>query len=62
MIRLSRESVDLCILEPQITATIASLKHLRNHSRPYLLQLDKALDKLSTEFGLCATDAMKQEV
>ena len=56
-----RESVDLCILEPQIPATIASLKHLCNHSGPYLLQLDKALDKHSTEFGLCVTDAMKQE-
>ena len=38
-----RENVDLCIMEPQTAAKVASLKHLHNHSGPYLLQLDKAL-------------------
>ena len=56
-----RENVDIRIMEPQKNATMASVTHLHNHSRPYLLQLDKALDKISTEFSLCATDAMKQE-
>lgn len=56
-----RENVDLCIVEPQVAATIASLKHLRNQAGPYLQQLDEALGKLTTEFGLCVTDRMKQE-
>ena len=31
-----RESVDLCIVEPQVAATIAALKHLPNQAGPYL--------------------------
>ena len=35
-----RESVDLCIVEPQVAATIATLKHLCSQAGPYLGQLD----------------------
>ena len=37
------------------------IRTVHNHSGPYLLQLDKDLARLSTEFGLGATDAMRQE-
>ena len=56
-----RESVDLCIIEPQVAATISSLRHLRSHAGPYLQQLDEVVGRLTTEFGLCVTDSMKQE-
>ena len=50
-----RESVDLYIIGPQITTTIASLRHLREHSGPYMSQLDEMLHKLGTDFGLSTT-------
>ena len=56
-----RESVDLCIVEPQVAATIATLKHLRNQAGPYLGQLDEQLIKLATDFGLKVTDSMRHE-
>ena len=48
-----RESVDLCIIEPQVAATISFLMHLRSHAGPYLQQLDEVVGSLTTEFGLC---------
>ena len=54
-----RESVDLCIVEPQVAATIATLKHLRNQAGPYLGQLDDQLTKLATD--LKATDSLRHE-
>ena len=38
-----RESVDMCIIEPQVAATIPSLRHLRSHACPFLQQLDKVV-------------------
>ena len=48
----------LCIVEPQIAATIAALKHLRNQAGPYLGQFDDQLIKLAT---LKVTDSMRHE-
>ena len=56
-----KESVDLCIIEPQVAATISSLRHLHSHAGPYLQQLDEVVERLTTEFGLCVMDSMKQE-
>ena len=56
-----RESVDLCIVEPQVAAAIATLKHLCNQAGPYLGQLDEKLIKLATDFGLKVTDSMRHE-
>ena len=53
--------MDLCIVEPQVAATIATLKHLRNQAGPYLGQLDEQLIKLATDFGLKVTDSMRHE-
>ena len=44
-----RESVDLFIVEPQVAATISSLRHLRSHAGPYLQQLDKVVGRLNTD-------------
>ena len=53
--------MDLCIVEPQVAATIAVLKHLCNQAGPYLQQLDAQLIKLATDFGLKVTDSMRHE-
>ena len=53
--------MDLCIVEPQVAATIAALKHLRNQAGPYLGQLDDQLIKLATDFGLKVADSMRHE-
>ena len=52
----------LCIVEPQVAATIAALKHLRNQAGPYSVeQFDDQLIKLATDFGLKVTDSMRHE-
>ena len=54
-----RESVDLCIVEPQVAATIAALKQLHKDADPRLGQLEDQLTKLETNFGLIVTESMK---
>ena len=54
-----RVGVDLCTVEPEVAATIATLKNLRHQAGPYLRQLDDQLTKLATEFGLNVTDFMR---
>ncbi len=56
-----RDAVDLCMIEPQVAATVASIKFLRNQPGPYLTQLDDTISKLSSEFGLKVTDNLKQQ-
>ena len=56
-----KENVDLCVVKPLVTATLASLKILRDKPGVYLKQLDETLSKLSTEFGLQVTDNLKQQ-
>ena len=54
-----RVSLDLCIVEPEVAATIATLKNLRHQAGPYLRQLDDQLTKFATDFGLNVTDFMR---
>ena len=49
------------MVEPQVTATIATLKYLRTQAGPHLKQLDETLAKLAAEFGLNVTDTMKHD-
>ena len=52
--------VDLSVIKPQVSATIASLKSLRNHQGPHMQELDKTLGKLSSDFGIAVTERLKQ--
>lgn len=56
-----RKSVDLCIVEPQVAATIAALKHLCNKAGPHLGQLEDQLTKLASDFCLIVTESMKKD-
>ena len=49
------------MIEPVVSATIASLKVLRDKPGVYLKQLDDTLHKLSTEFDLQVTSNFKQQ-
>ncbi len=40
-----QRDVDLCMIEPQVAATVASIKFLRNQPGPYLTQLDDTISK-----------------
>ena len=51
--------MDLCIDEPQVAATIAPLKHLRNQAGPYLRKPDEKLIKLTNDYGLMVTESMR---
>ena len=52
--------VDLSVIKPQVSATIASLKSLRNHQGPHMQELHKILGKLSSDFGIAVTERLKQ--
>ena len=54
-----RESVDLCIVEPQVATILAALKHLQNEAGPHLGKLKDQLTKLATNFGFIVTESMK---
>ena len=54
-----RQAVDLSLVQPQVSATIASIKFLRSKPGPILNQLDNTLTELSSNFGLKVTEEMK---
>jgi hypothetical protein len=56
-----KEDVDLSLIKPVVSATVASLKVLRDKPGVYLKQLDETLHKLSTEFGLQVSSNSKQQ-
>ena len=56
-----KEDIDLCVIKPVVSATVASLKVLRNKPGVYLKQLDEAVHRLTTEFGLQVSSNSKQQ-
>lgn len=51
-----REDVDLTIIQPQVNATVSSLKLLLNHPGPYMQGLDATLTQLSGSFNFTTTE------
>ena len=47
-----KENIDLCVVRPAVSSTIAAVKVLRDTPGVYLKQLDQTVDKLTTDFGL----------
>lgn len=47
-----KEDVDLSIIKPQVSATIASLKLLRSNPGPYMQELEEVVSDLTSQFGL----------
>ena len=54
-----QKSIDLTVVKPLVTATITSLRELREQPGVFLKQLDTILAKLSMEFGLKTTQTEK---
>lgn len=60
-----KEDIDLGIIKPVVSSTIASIKLLRDKPGVYLKQLDEAVHKLTTDFRLkvsCSSKADFQSV
>ena len=51
-----QRNVDLTIIQPQVNATVSSLKLLLNHPGPYMQYLDATLTQLSGSFNLTTTE------
>ena len=51
-----QRDVDLTIIQPQVNATVSSLKLLLNHPGPYMQCLDATLTQLSGSFNLTTTE------
>ena len=47
-----KEDIDLCVITPVVSTTVASLKVLHDKPGVYLKQLDEVVHRLTTEFGL----------
>jgi hypothetical protein len=56
-----KDNIDLCVIKPVVSATVASLTVPRDKQGVYLKQLDEAVHKLSSEFGLQVTNTSKQQ-
>lgn len=55
-----KEDVDLSIIKPQVSATIASLKLLRSNPGPYMQELEEVVSDLTSQFGLVVTENSKE--
>ena len=55
-----KEEVDLSLIKPQVSATIASLKFLRSNCGPYMKKLDKVVSDLISQFSLVVTENSKE--
>ena len=56
-----KEDIDLCVIKPVVSTTVASLKVLRDKPGIYLKELDEAVHRLTTEFGLQVSSTSKQQ-
>ena len=55
-----KDDVDLAVVKPQVSATIASLKFLRNNPGPYMKELDGNIDNLIAQFGMVVEESSKE--
>lgn len=54
-----RENIDVCVVRPVVSSTIAAVKILRDTPGAYLKQLDETVHKLTTDFSLQVSSTSK---
>ena len=57
-----REDVDLTIVQPQVSATVGSLKLLLSHPGPYMQGLEAILTELCNSFDFTVTENQKMSL
>lgn len=55
-----REDVDLTVIQPQVNATISSLKLLLSHQGPYMQSFEAVLTQLSGSFNFAIKESEKE--